>query len=129
MKSHKDILVAIVGLGRVGSKFLASFGAKVGSIKIVAAAERDRSAPGVEVASKLGVKVVKDTKELAMLGEKIDIIFDLSGCADTRKVLRSELARSGNQHTAIATETMAFLIWELMGEKEKLPDAHNKKGY
>ncbi len=63
------------------------------------------------------------------MGESIDIMFDLTGNPDARRALRSELARSGNQHTVIAPEVVAFLIWDLMGETAAFPGEHPSKGY
>lgn len=126
----KEVKVAIVGLGRVGSMFLSKLAAKGNrGIKVVAASERDTKAQGVELAKSKGVPVYSSSKEIVAMSEAVDIIFDLTGNPDTRRTLRSELARSGNQHTVIAPEMVAFLIWNMMEEKGEFPGDHRQKGY
>ena len=131
MSDNKEVKVAILGLGRVGSKFMTKLAEKASSgIKIVAAAEKDSGSPGIEEAKGKGVAVHTDSKDIVAMGEDIDIIFDLTGNTEARKALRSELARSGNQHTVIAPEVVAFLIWDLMGgESGELPREAGKSGY
>jgi len=129
-EEKREVRIAIVGLGRVGSVFLSRLSEKESAgLKIVACAEKRDDAPGVEVAKNKGIPVYKDTKEIVAMGEDVDVIFDLTGNAEARKNLRGELARSGNQHTVIAPEVIAYLIWDLMGETEELPQAHQRKGY
>ncbi len=126
----KEVRVAIVGLGRVGSVFLKKLSEREKTgLKIVGCAEKRADAPGVEVAKSRGIPVYTDTKEIVAMGEDVDVIFDLTGNPETRKNLRGELARSGNQHTVIAPEVIAYLIWDLMGETEELPHAHQRRGY
>ncbi|MBI5560701.1 MAG: hypothetical protein HY883_05445 [Deltaproteobacteria bacterium] len=128
--NKKDVRVAIVGLGRVGSTFLGKFAAKEGNgIKIIAASERNANAPGVEPAKKRGIPVHQSSKEIVAMSEAVDIIFDFTGNPDTRRTLRSELARSGNQHTVIAPEMFAILMWNMMGEEGEFPGDHKQKGY
>ncbi len=129
-EEKKIVRVAIVGLGRVGSVFLERLSEKEGSgLNIVACAEKRADAQGVEIAKNKGIPVYTDTKEIVAMGEDVDVIFDLTGNAEARKNLRGELARSGNQHTVIAPEVIAYLLWDLMGETEALPQAHDRKGY
>ena len=126
----KKVNIAIVGLGRVGATFLSKLAEREGQgVSIVAAAEKDAKSAGVGVAKAKGVKVFSDTKDVVSMGEDVDIIFDLTGNPDARKNLRGELARSGNQHTVIAPEVVAFLLWDIMGAKEDFPGDHKKSGY
>lgn len=129
-EEKKEVKVAIVGLGQVGSMFLSKLSEREGKgVKIVAAAEISSDSPGVGAAKELGITVHSDSKEIVAMGESIDIIFDLTGNTDAKRSLRSELARSGNQHTVLAPEVVAFLMWDLMGEEGALPGAHSAKGY
>ncbi|MBI5598187.1 MAG: hypothetical protein HY890_00440 [Deltaproteobacteria bacterium] len=127
---RREVKVAIVGLGRVGSNFFAKLAGRDNlGIKVVAAAERDENAPGVSVAKSRGVAVFKTARDIVAMGESVDIIFDLTGNPDTRRVLRSELARSGNQHTVLAPEVIAYLLWNLTEEGGEFPGDHRQKGY
>ena len=126
----RDLKVAIAGLGQVGTTFLNKFADKMGGgVEIVAAAEINNEAPGIQVARDKGINVVTDPRELVAMGEEIDIIFDLTGNEDAKKSMRSDLARSGNHYTALVPEIVAYLVWNLMGETTVLPDKHAKIGY
>ncbi|VAV83851.1 hypothetical protein MNBD_DELTA01-1555 [hydrothermal vent metagenome] len=122
--------VVVLGLGRVGSTFLLKLSQieNVG-IDIVAAVEKDSTALGHSIAESSNIPVYTNPREIVKLGEAIDIIFDLTGSAETRKLLRADLARAGNQHTVLVTEVMAHFIWNLMDEVGGLPDFHHDTGY
>jgi homoserine dehydrogenase len=126
----KALNVAIAGLGRVGSTFLKKLlEKKSDSVNIVAAADIDKDAPGVKIAKENGIIVYNDGKEVARLGEEIDIIFDFMGNYHEKMALRGELALSDNQNTVVAPEVISFLIWDLIGGKEEFPELHLRKGY
>ena len=122
-----SINIAIVGLGRVGSRFLDQILEQSGSgIEIVAVAELGDT-PGKKKAGEQGIQVT-GISEIVGMKERVDILFDLSGSEETRKELREMMASTGNRHTVIAPETVAYLIWSLI-TKEALPDVHKNKGY
>jgi hypothetical protein len=52
------------------------------------------------------------------MGAKVDIIFDLTGDPELRKKLRVALQETHNQHTVIAPEVVAHLLWNFFGEGE-----------
>ena len=122
--------VVVLGLGRVGMTFLAKLSQmdSVG-VDIVAAVEKDVTALGHSIAESSDIPVYNNPREVVALGENVDIIFDLSGCIETRKLLRADLARAGNQHTILVTEVMAHFIWNLLDEVGGLPDFHQDTGY
>jgi len=126
---RRELKIAIVGLGRVGTAFFNKFIERKNGIKIVAAVEMNDKAIGITVARSKGIPIYKTSRELVSSSENVDIIFDLTGNADTRRTLRSELARSGNQHSVIAPEVIAYMIWDLMGETADFPGDHQEKGY
>ena len=70
-----------------------------------------------------------DTDALITMGEKIDILFDLTGVPAVRRDLREKLMAADNRHTIIATETIAKLIWSLVASDVALPSVHGKTGY
>ncbi|MDH5572050.1 MAG: hypothetical protein OEY89_09810 [Gammaproteobacteria bacterium] len=57
------------------------------------------------------VPVYRDALEVLSLGEKVDVIFDLTGNTDIRQGLRTGLQESGNRHTVIAPAVIANLLW------------------
>ena len=107
--------VAIVGLGRVGAVFLDELLCLTGKgIKVAYAVEKNDT-PGKKMAEAAGVKILT-TDEMIALGEDVDIIFDLTGIPEVRKVLREKLFASNNRHTVIAPESIAYFIWSLMSD-------------
>jgi predicted dinucleotide-utilizing enzyme len=120
--------VAVVGLGRVGSVFLERLLDREGvGVEVVAITE-PRNTPGKELAVSKGIPVL-NVDGLMELGDRIDVLFDLTGVPSVRKELREKLASSGNRHTIIANEAVARLIWALIAEGAKLPNVHGPAGY
>jgi predicted dinucleotide-utilizing enzyme len=119
--------IAIIGLGRVGSAFLGAMLQKKQNINLVCVAERaDTPAKALAVAN--GIKFAT-LDEIVGMGDKIDIIFELTGTRDTRKELREKLLGANNAHTVIASETIARLIGSLISDV-KLPEIEGRKtGY
>ena len=124
------INVAIVGLGRVGSTFLRQlFEHQGGGFSIVAVKELNPDAPGVAFAKKNNIPLYEDDDEIIAMGDKLDIIFNLTGTQKARRELRMSMVRCGNNHTVIVAEIVAFMMWHLIAEGKELPDAHAFKGY
>lgn len=118
--------IALVGLGRIGSAFLREIGKQQG-VNILYAAE-PADTPGKAQAVAAGIRIAT-LEEIASAGDKVDIIFDLTGNSEVRKQLRERLAASRNQHTVIAPESVARLIWSLVSD-EALPVIEGRKsGY
>ncbi len=119
--------VALVGLGRVGTAFLEELLTKATrGVNIAYAVERNDTA-GKRAALAAAVTIVT-IDQLVAEGNKVDIIFDLTGSAETRQELRDKLRASDNRHTAIAPESVARLIWTVMTPKE-LPNPHTSQNY
>lgn len=119
--------VAIVGLGRVGSRFLQALQGRASSgVQIVAVSEL-QATPGRAAAEAAGIPVL-NLPELLARASEIDIMFDLSGQPSVRQSLRQGLARSGNSRTVIAPESVARLVWSMMATEE-LPQVHANLGY
>lgn len=119
--------IAIVGLGRVGGEFLDEMlNHDKDGVKIVAVAEMENTS-GKQKAQEASIPV-RSMDEIVSMGNKIDILFDLTGNEETRKSLRELMAGSGNNHTIIAPEAIAYLLWTL-ATKKPLPDVHEHKGY
>jgi len=119
--------IAVVGLGQVGSAFLRELlGQSNPSVEIVAVVESGRTA-GRALAEKHGIRIVS-INELIMMGDTLDILFDLADDAAVRQELKDKLRASGNHHTIIATENIARMIWTLISSGAPMPMGQSKTG-
>jgi hypothetical protein len=114
----------------VGGAFLKKLIEQEGKgIKIVAAAERDENAEGVQLARDKGIRLYNEGREIVGLGGAVDIIFDFTGNPEEKANLRVELARTGNDNTVIAPVVISEFIWDIMAPNEDFPGDHQDKGY
>ena len=120
--------IAIIGLGRIGSAFLSQMLQKRSQgIELVCAAEA-ADTPGRQLAAKSGI-AIKSLDDIVALGNRIDVIFDLTGLPDVRRELRDKLVAAKNAHTVIASETIVRVIWALISQ-DALPVIQGRKtGY
>lgn len=118
------IRIALLGLGEVGQTFAEHFLEKIqehgAPVQIVAVADRDTESPFALGFSQNGIPVFKDALEVVKLGDKVDIIFDMTHDPRLRQELRLKLLESKNKHTIIATEVFARLLWCFFDEKTQL---------
>ena len=126
------VRVALLGLGSVGEIFAENFLEKIqeehANVEIVAVASRDLESPVSMGFVHSKIPVFRDALEVIDLGEKVDIIFDLTGNAQLRKDLRARLQETNNRHTVIAPEVVAHLLWSFFGEVVELPRS-SQTGY
>jgi len=127
---NKTINVALAGVGRVGSTFLEKLLEYHGKgISVVAVAEQSPDAPGVKIARSKDIPVYIDSNDLVEMGDKIDIIFDLTGDYSSKRDLRMAMVKSNNGHTVILPEIVTFFIWDLIAEGKELPNPRKLMGY
>ncbi len=111
----EKIRIALLGLGDIGQEFAEHFleiiqeGGK--PVEIVAVAHDQLDSPIVLGFQQNGVPVYENAVDVVGMGDAVDIIFDLTGNADTRQALRKGMMESNNNHTVIAPEIMAQLLW------------------
>lgn len=114
------VKVALLGLGEVGEKFAEHFLEKIQeehvNVEIVAVAHRNLESPVALGFSQNKVPVFQNALDVVNMGAKVDIIFDLTGDPDLRRKLRTGLQETHNQHTVIAPEVIAHLLWNFFGE-------------
>jgi predicted dinucleotide-utilizing enzyme len=119
--------IAIIGLGRIGSAFLGAMLQKKESINLVCVAEQaDTPAKALAVANAVRIATLD---EIVAMGDKIDIIFELTGIHATRQELREKLLAVNNAHTVIASETVARLIGSLISDTNLPVIEGRKTGY
>lgn len=120
------IRIALLGLGDVGEKFAEHFleimqeGGK--PIEIVAVGHHDLESPVALGFQQNKVPVFKNPLDVVKLGEKIDIIFDLTEDVQIRRGLRDGLHKSNNRHTVVAPEVVASLLWMFFDEPGTLSE-------
>lgn len=117
-----QVRIAIIGLGRVGStllKKLFDYGNR--GIEVVAVLEKNASSPGLEFAKKEGVMICCNESEITEMGDKVDIIFNLTGLTSVERSMKLAQVKKGNPHTIIVDRTVAELMWRLITE-ETLPE-------
>lgn len=119
--------IAIIGLGRIGAAFLGAMLQKKQNINLVCVAERAET-PAKAQAAAAGIRIAS-LDDIVAMGNGIDIAFDLTGIPEVRKELREKLLASHNNHTVVASETIARLIWSLIGDAELPEIAGRKTGY
>ena len=124
--------VALLGLGSVGETFAENFLEKIQeehvNVEIVAVANKDLNTPVAMGFAHSKVPVFENALDVVELGDKVDIIFDLTGDPETRKLIRTRLQETNNKHTVIAPEVIAHLLWNFFGEKTEMP-VSKKTGY
>ncbi|TCV89579.1 hypothetical protein [Sulfurirhabdus autotrophica] len=124
--------VALLGLGSVGETFAENFLEKIQeqhiNVEIVAVSTRHIDSPVAMGFAHSKVPVFENALDVINLGDKVDIIFDLTGNPDLRKSLRNRLQETKNTHTVIAPEVVAHLLWNFFGEKTDMPESE-KTGY
>ncbi len=121
----QKIKIALLGLSRVGETFSEHFLAKIQeqhiNVEIVAVATHHPESPVALGFAHSNILVLEDALKVVDLGDRVDIIFDLTGNADVRQQLRARLQAANNHHTVIAPEVFAHLLWEFFDEGEILP--------
>ncbi|MGM0553081.1 MAG: homoserine dehydrogenase [Pseudomonadota bacterium] len=121
------IRIAVVGLGRVGGRFLeVLLDSGLPGISICAVAESGET-EGLRLAQDNGIPA-ESVDDIVARGDQVDVIFDLTGQSQVRQVLREGMQRSGNRHTVVAPEVMAHLSWAML-TREAPPDVHGSTGY
>ena len=120
--------IAIIGLGRIGSSLLREMLSKQGGGINIACAAEQMDTPGKAQAIAAGIKTAT-LDDIVAQGDKIDVIFELTGLPNVRKELREKLTAANNRHTVIASESIVRVIWALISE-EALPVIEGRKtGY
>lgn len=119
--------IAIIGLGRIGSAFLATMLKKKQNLNLVCVAEVGDT-PGKAEAAAAGIKIAT-LDEIVAMGDGIDIIFELTGNPVVRRELRTKMLETNNLSTVIASESIARLIAVLIVDAE-LPNIQGRRvGY
>lgn len=118
--------VAIVGLGRVGTRFLEKVAEDSESCINVRCVAELLDTPGKDFAKEQGIPVVS-LEGIIEMGTDLDVIFNFTGSDTVTDVLTANLEKSCNRHTKIAQERVARLIWSLIDPEDSLPEVKATK--
>ncbi|MCG5241729.1 oxidoreductase [Azospirillum doebereinerae] len=105
--------VAVIGAGETGTPLLRTL-LDAPFVELLGVADLDAEAPGARLARERGVATTTDFMELARLGDRLDILIDVTGVPAVREALRREMLDSDNHHTLIVHETVVQLILSLL---------------
>ncbi|MFZ3072733.1 MAG: diguanylate cyclase [Thermodesulfobacteriota bacterium] len=108
----KKLKIGVVGCGKGGTAVLKLFKENP-SVEIMWATDRDVSAPGLAVAGEMNVPTGVDYK--MFLGEKVDVIVNLSGS----KSVSEDLRRIINPDTELMGGLSAKIMWQLFEERRR----------
>lgn len=107
--------VLIVGAGKGGSALLKLLYA-TDRMKIIAVIDRDKDAKGLKLARTYNIPV--DDNWQNWINEDIDIIIEATG----KEQVSKELLESSEQKTVVIPGSVAYVISELLDEKDELLD-------
>lgn len=103
----------IVGAGKGGSAILKIL-TETDVLDVQAVVDRNENAPGVTLAREKGIQTGKDWRPF--LDQKIDIVIEVTGYDEVFK----ELLEAKEHNTVIIPGSVAYLIAQLLEEKEEL---------
>jgi len=105
--------VAVIGAGETGTPLLRTL-LDAPFVELLGVADLDAEALGARLARERGVATTTDFMELARLGDRLDILIDVTGVPAVREALRREMLESGNHHTLIVHEMVVQLMLSLL---------------
>jgi homoserine dehydrogenase len=110
----ETIKVALVGLGEVGELFaetlLEQSQLKNAPVKIVAVADRHLDSPVALGFAQSNIPVFEDAMDVVDLGDKVDIIFNLTENPSVDVSMNLRLMKNKNRHTVIVPVVVARLL-------------------
>lgn len=108
----ESISIVLIGAGETGTPLLRQLLAAP-FVKVLGVADLNDQMPGIKLAREHGVPTTNDFTSLVQLGDKVDIVIDVTGVAKVRNALRQYMQDSGNRHTIIMHEMIAVLLMSL----------------
>lgn len=110
----EKIKIALVGLGEVGEDFAEHLLEQIqehrAPVEIVAVADRHLDSPVALGFAQSRIPVFQDALDLVDLGEKVDIIFNLTEKPAVDVAMNLRLMKNKNRHTVIVPVVVANLV-------------------
>lgn len=101
--------VGIIGAGQAATELLHQL-LNADFVEIVGIADLKTDTPGILLAKEKGIRTTTDMGQILELGEKLDILIDVTGVHAVREQLRRYMVESDNHHTVIMHERIAALM-------------------
>ncbi|MDR6122453.1 PAS domain S-box-containing protein [Bacillus sp. SLBN-46] len=114
--------VMIVGAGKGGTAILKIL-KESEVLRVAVVIDRNEDAPGILLAKKEGIQTGTSWK--SFITENIDIIIEVTG----NDAVFQELRDTKNKKTVLIPGSVAFLVSQLMEEKEELVQKHQNESY
>jgi len=105
------IKIAIIGAGTGGSALLDVFHTN-GNVKIVGITDKDKNAPGLNLAKECGIFIAEDIKEFYSL--KPDIVINATGKPEVSKFIKESFPHP----TEVVEGLGAKVFWELVSRQK-----------
>ena len=103
--------IAVIGAGKGGSALLDIFHTN-GSVEIVGVTDRDKNAPGLNLAKEWSIFIAEDIKEL--YGQKPDIVINATGKPEISKFIVDNFPYPSE----VLEGKSAKLLWELVNRQQ-----------
>ena len=104
--------VGIIGAGQAAMAMLEQL-ASADFVEIIGIADMNQEAPGIVFARENNISTSSDMADILRMGEKLDILIDVTGVKAVRDSLRQHMQDSGNHHTVIMHERISALMISL----------------
>jgi len=118
------VRVALIGAGRTGCAFLREM-LQYDYVRIVGVADVEEQAEGLRLARQKGLFTSIDPMEIIALGERIDVLVELSGDLLLKRQIKDFFERTDNTHTIIMHDLVARLCISLCTRQPRLlPTLH-----
>jgi len=124
---QQKIRIGIIGAGETGTPLIKQL-LDAPFVEVVGVADLKNDMPGMVAARAKGVKTTNDFMELALLGNKVDILIDVTGVQAVREKLREFFQATANGHTIIMHEMIAVLMMSL-SQNKLVTTKHNQVDY
>lgn len=120
MEDIPEVLsIALVGGGKIGTKLLKDLHKK-SFINVVGVADINPDSPGMVFARENGIKTTDDGLELARMGEKIDILIEVTGVPEVKAKIKQIYIENNNRHTIILHKLIVRLLLTLIEGTDEL---------
>ncbi len=111
--NHKDLDIAIVGAGDIGSDLFKIFN-KMPSTKIKYVVDKNKEAPGMKLAHENDVKTTTDLME-ALADQTLDLILEVTGVSQVLATIKENKAEG----TEVVSGEASYLVYDIIKEYKK----------